>query len=31
MNFMLVTIKIILLVVMDINYADDRFSKSIKI
>lgn len=31
MNFMLVTIKIILIVVMDINYADDRFSKSIKI
>ena len=31
MNFMLVTIKIILIVVMDINYADDRFSKYIKI
>ena len=31
MNLMLVTIKIILFVVMDINYADDRFSKSIKI
>ena len=31
MNLMLVTIKIILFVVMDMNNGDDRFSKSIKL